>query len=102
MFTRQVPPSTILLDAQSMTGRNMPSEHLAAPAAIEADDIIAMNRSPDRYGGGLISLGFDYRFSDSRERLMDGRDQRSELVGPDLVSPNISGDDVGRECSVEH
>jgi hypothetical protein len=43
MFTRQVPASTILVDAQSMAGRDMLSEHLAVPAAFQADDIIAVN-----------------------------------------------------------
>jgi hypothetical protein len=33
MFTRHVPASTILVDAQSMAGRDMLSEHLAVPAA---------------------------------------------------------------------
>jgi len=72
MFTRQVPASTILVDAQSMARIEMPSEHLAAPATIEADDIIAMNGLPDRDGRCPIGLGFGYRFSETGERLMDG------------------------------
>jgi len=79
----------------------MPSEHLAAPAAFEANDIIAMNGSADRHGGGPLSLNFGCRLSESRECLMDGRNQCPELVGPDLVSPNISSDDIGREFSIE-
>jgi hypothetical protein len=43
MRTAEVPASTILLDVQTMAGREMPLEHLAAPAAIEADDIIEVN-----------------------------------------------------------
>ena len=43
MLTGEGPTHAVLLDAQSMAGREMPFEHLAAPAAIEADDIIAMN-----------------------------------------------------------
>ena len=51
MLTGQFPPHAVLLDAQSMAGREMPFEHLAAPATIEADDIIAMNGLPDCDGG---------------------------------------------------
>jgi hypothetical protein len=43
MFTPQVPASAILVNAQSVVGREMPSEHLAASAAFQADDIIAVN-----------------------------------------------------------
>ena len=43
MFTREVPTSTILVDAQLMAGSEMASDHLATPAAFEADDIIAVN-----------------------------------------------------------
>jgi hypothetical protein len=43
MLTGEVPPHAVLLDAQSMAGRKMAFEHLAAPATIEADDIIAVN-----------------------------------------------------------
>jgi len=74
MFTRQIPASTILLHGQSMAGREMPSEHLAAPAAFEADDIIAVNGSTDRDGGCPLSVEFGYRFTKGCEGLMHGRD----------------------------
>jgi len=38
MFARQVPASAILLDGQSMAGIEMPLDHLAAPAALQAND----------------------------------------------------------------
>jgi hypothetical protein len=43
MVTRQVPASTILIDGQPVSGRYMPPEHLAAPRAFQANDVIAMN-----------------------------------------------------------
>jgi hypothetical protein len=43
MLSGEFPAGTILVDAQSMAGSEMSSEHLAAPAAFEADDIIAVN-----------------------------------------------------------
>ncbi|HKC92772.1 MAG TPA: hypothetical protein VKB81_02000, partial [Nitrospira sp.] len=43
----------------SIRGRSteMPSDHQAAPAAFETNDIIAVNRPPNRHGGGPLSLG---------------------------------------------
>jgi hypothetical protein len=59
--------------------------------------MILVNRSPDRHGGSPLSFGFGYRFSELRECLMDGRNQCPELIGPDLVSPNICSNDIGSE-----
>ena len=47
MLMEEGPPHAVLLDGQSMGGREMAFEHLAAPATIEADDIIAVNGLPD-------------------------------------------------------
>jgi hypothetical protein len=74
MFTRQAPPRSVLLHGQSMGGSEIPFEHLAAPAAFEANNIIAMNRSADRYGGGPLRFGFDCRFSESDKRCVHCRD----------------------------
>ena len=74
MFTGEIPPSAILLHGQSMAGRDMPPEHLAAPPAFEADDIIAVNRSTDRDGGCPLSVEFGYRFTNGCEGLMNSRD----------------------------
>jgi hypothetical protein len=79
----------------------MPLEHLAAPPAFEADDVIAMDGSPNRDGGCPLFVEFGCRFTETDERLMNGRDQRRELFGRDLVPPNICSNDVGREFSVE-
>jgi hypothetical protein len=43
MVTGEVPPSTILIYGNSMAGCDMPLEHLAAPATVQAHDIIAVN-----------------------------------------------------------
>jgi hypothetical protein len=74
MLTGELPLRAILLHGQSMAGSEMASEHLAAPPTFEANDIIAMNGSPDRDGGYLLSVEFGYRFPETGERLMDGRD----------------------------
>ena len=101
MLAGKVPPCAISVDAQSMAGREMPPKHLAAPAAIQANDVITMKRSPDRDGGCPLSIEFGYRFTKACEGLMNGRDQRSELVRPDLVPPNIRCDNFSREFSIK-
>jgi hypothetical protein len=84
-----------------MTGGEVPPEHLAAPAAFQANDVIAIDGSTDRHGGGPLSFGSGCRFSEPRECLMHSRDQCCELIGPDLVSPNICSNDIGSEFSIE-
>ena len=71
MLTRQVPVSTIGVDRQAVTGREMAAKHLPATAAIQADDIIAMNGLPDCDGGCPLNLRFGCRFTEADERLMN-------------------------------
>jgi hypothetical protein len=84
-----------------MASSEMPSEHLAAPAAFEANDMIMVNRSADRHGRGSLLVGFCRWFTESRERRMDGRNKRRELVGRNLVLPNIRSNNVGCESSTK-
>jgi hypothetical protein len=85
MFTRQVPAGSILLHGQSMIGGEVPSEHLPAPAAFEANDIIVVDGSADRHRWRPLDLDFGCRFSESGERLMDGGDQGRELIRRDWL-----------------
>jgi hypothetical protein len=57
-----------------MAGREMPSKHLAAPAAFQANDIIVMDGSPDRHCRCSLSVEFGYRFTNGCEGLMNSRD----------------------------
>jgi hypothetical protein len=68
MVTGEIPPHPILLRGQSMAGSEMPFEHLAAPATFDANDIIAMDGSPDRHGGCPLNLRLDCRFTKANER----------------------------------
>jgi hypothetical protein len=74
MVRAEVPARSVLLNGQSMAGVEMSPEHLAAPAAFQADDIIAMDRSPHRHGGSSLLVGFCRWFTDADERLMNSRD----------------------------
>jgi hypothetical protein len=80
-----------------MGGRHMPAEHLPTPATIQADDMIAVNGSPDRNRGGSLDDGFWCRLTEATERLMNSRDQWGELIRLDLIASNIGGDDLGGE-----
>jgi hypothetical protein len=84
-----------------MAGSEMPSEHLAAPAAFQANDIIAVNRSTDRDRGCSLFVEFGYRFTKGCERLMHGRNQCSELIGRDLVPANKGGGDLRSQFSID-
>ena len=101
MFTRQIPVHAILLHGQSMSGRDMASEHLAAPPTFEADHEIPVNGSPDQHRGCALAADFCYGFPETCERLMDGRDQGRELIGPDLVATHVSGDNRRSEFSIK-
>src|ERR1700730_966215 len=55
-----------------------------------------MDGSLDRHRGYSRSVEFGYRLSESRERLMNGRDQDRQLGCADICS-----NDFGREFSIE-
>ena len=74
MVGAEVPARSILLHGQSMAGIEMPLDHLAAPPAFEANDMVAMNGSPDRHCGSSLSVGFCHWFTEAVERLMNIRD----------------------------
>jgi hypothetical protein len=100
MVTGEVPASTILIYGKSMAGCDMPLEHLAAPATVQANDIIAVNRSPDRDGGSSLFVGFCHWFTEADKRLMHGRDQRTEFIGRDLILSNIGGSYLCNEIAI--
>jgi SnoaL-like protein len=53
-----------------------------------------MDGSTDWDGGCPLDHRFARRFTEVDERLMNARNQGRELIGRNLVSPNISSDDV--------
>jgi hypothetical protein len=100
MLKGQVPSGPILLHGQSMPGDEMPPEHLAAPAAFQANDVIGMNRSPDRHCGHPLDLGFWCWFTEADKRLMYGRDQHTEFISRDLILSNIGGSHLCNEFAI--
>lgn len=81
-----------------MGSSDVPPERLAAPPAVETDHIIVMNGSADRHCRD--SRGGFYRPIKASERLLDGRDQTCNLVGTDLIAPDIRRDDFRGEFSI--
>jgi len=80
-----------------MSRRQMPAKHLAAPAAVEADDVIAVDGSSHRNRRGSLDDGFCCRVTKTGECPMDGRNQGAELIGWDLMASEIRADDLGDE-----
>jgi hypothetical protein len=78
----------------------MAANHLPAVAAIQADDVIALNGSPDRHCWSSFDDGFLRRSAEVGERLMNGREQRRQLVGRNLVASQIGADDRYSEVSI--
>jgi hypothetical protein len=60
-----------------------------------------MNGSADRHRGSSLCVEFGYRFTETCEGLMNGRDQGSELIGRELIAPNVCGDNFSREFSID-
>jgi hypothetical protein len=97
---RQIPPCSILLDAQPMSSRDVPAKHAARPTAIQAHHGIWRDRSADRHRWSSRDDGFCCRFTKTNESLVDSRNQSAELIGPDLITSQIGADDLHSEFSV--
>ena len=100
VIRREVPPCSILLDAQPMGGRQMAAQHLAAIAAIHANDEIRRDRAADRNRRGSLDDGFLRRLTEAGEHRMDSRNHAADLVGPDLIASQIGADDRHSEFSI--
>jgi hypothetical protein len=68
----------------------MALQHLAFPAAVHADHVIAVHGSPGRDRWSSLGDGFRRRFTELTERPMDGRDQGRKLIGGDLIVSEIA------------
>jgi hypothetical protein len=73
------PPPSILIPAQAMPYPDMPTQNLPLPAAFEANDIVARNRSPDLHRW-IARLRFR-RFPQRQQGLIDNVDERRHVGG---------------------
>ena len=80
-----------------MPGLQMSLEHLALIAAVDADDVIGINRASNRHCRNTRRF-FDDLVAKAAQRRMDSIDKAPELVGRDEVLPHIRRDDPAREA----
>src|ERR1700686_1726543 len=78
----------------------MPAKRVPAPATIETNDNIPLNRSADRDRRGAFGNGLR-RFSELLERLINSLDQGWKFARCDLVTGDISRNNFGREAQVD-
>src|SRR5437879_3886661 len=78
----------------------MTAKHAALPATFEAEDGIPRHRSPDRNSGSALWSYHLHWCAETRQCLMDGLDQRWELIERYLVPSHIRGDNFRREFSI--
>jgi hypothetical protein len=78
----------------------MAADHFPSPSTFYANDVIALNGSPDRHCWSSFDDGFGCRLAEVGERLVNRRNQGAELLGPDLIASDIRGHDFRREVSI--
>jgi len=77
----------------------MASQCLAAIAAIHADDIIVVHRSPHRYSRCENFL-YLHGLAEVTQRVMNCGDQVRKLLWSQRVVPNVAADDHSRGMRV--
>ena len=94
MIAPQSPSLQVFVPIERVSRADMASQCLAAIAAIHADDIIVVHRSPYRYGRceNLCLHGL----SEVTQRVMNCGDQVRKLLWSQRVVPNVAADDHSR------
>ena len=78
-----------------MSDADMPAEHLAEKPTLEANDMVALNRSPDRdsrHQRGRRRRG--RALAEATERAMHRRYQTRNLINADTILRDITPDDL--------
>jgi hypothetical protein len=88
-----LPTGTIISDFEAVGDPQMAAEHLRAISALEANDVILLDRASDR-NRRLRRLLRRSGMPKTGERPMHLDDQSCELVDRDLVMPHIAADDL--------
>ena len=100
MLARQLPARSILVQAETVGGREVPTQHYPSPSASQTNYVILGHGSPNRNRRFRLAGQFCQRFAKLPKRLKDDRDNVRELIGCDLISPDERGDDFGHEVSI--
>src|SRR5438874_12812815 len=99
MVALKIPASKISLGAQPMTRVEMPAQHFAFPAAIEADDGVALHRASHRYRRGQRRLRLG-GLAETADRAMHRADQLGDLLRRQAVMRDIAGDNPGNQLGI--
>jgi hypothetical protein len=92
MVIRQIPTPEIFADLQSVPHADVPAQGLASKAALEADDMIALHRSPDRHRRHSHCFRLD-GLSELVDGLLHCDDQRRQLIRCQGMIAEIACDD---------
>ncbi len=57
VFGSQIPASPILVGAEPVPGHQVAAQHVPPPAAVQADDVVSVNRTADWDGRGAFGDG---------------------------------------------
>jgi hypothetical protein len=88
----QFPAGAVVRDFEIMGDPQMPAKHLSAIPALEADHMIGLYRASDRN----CRLGRPHRrraAAEIGETPMHLDDERWNLIGRDLIMPDIAAND---------
>ena len=99
VFRRQIPSLQVLLAGQSVAGAQMAAQHLAFPAAVEANDRVALYRTPQRHGRRQHARRIA-RSGEIVEGAVHRADQLRNLLGRDIVMRHIAGDDLRNKLGI--
>jgi hypothetical protein len=95
MIAPQSPSLQVFVAIERVLRADMASEHFSSIATIQANDIIVLHGSPQRYSRceNFLSLNGP---SEVTQRVMNCGDQVSKLLWSQRVVPNVAADDHRR------
>ena len=93
MVARQIPTPQIFGDLEAMSHAKVPAEGLPAKPALETNDLVALDLSPDRHCWCSSCLRRD-RFPELADRLLHSSDQPRQLIRRKGMITDIACDDL--------
>jgi hypothetical protein len=99
----QFPAGAVIGDFEIMGDPQMPPEHLGVIPALEANDMVALYRSPDRDRRHQRGRRRRRRaLAEATERAMHRRYQSRYLINADTISRDITSDDFRNQAEIDH
>jgi hypothetical protein len=95
----QLPAGAILRGFKPVNDTDMPAEHLAEKPALEADDTVALHRSPDR-DSRHQRCRCRRALAKATERAVHRRNQARELIDGDNILRDIAADNPRNQAEI--